>query len=42
MIGNEFWTFIGGETTFMELLDVYHEVGQHKAKYIVDALAFGF
>lgn len=42
VIGNEFWTLIGGDTTYAELLDIYREVGEQKAKYIIDALAFGF
>ncbi|PJF26219.1 MAG: TdeIII family type II restriction endonuclease [Phototrophicales bacterium] len=42
VIGDEFWTLIGGETAYIELLDIYREVGEQKAKYVVDALAFGF
>lgn len=42
VIGHEFWTLIGGDTTFAELVEIYREVGEEKAKYVVDALAFGF
>lgn len=42
LIGHEFWDIIGGNTTYTELLSIYQEVGQEKAKYIIDALAFGF
>jgi hypothetical protein len=42
VIGQEFWTLIGGPTTYAELLSVYQEVGRDKSKYMLDALAFGF
>ena len=42
LIAHEFWDIIGGPTTYSELLDVYQEVGRHKAKHMIDALAFGF
>jgi hypothetical protein len=42
VIGNEFWTIVGGQTTYEELLDIYLEVGREKGKYMLDALAFGF
>jgi hypothetical protein len=42
VIGQEFWTLIGGETAYEELLSIYQEVGQEKTKFILDALAFGF
>lgn len=42
VIGQEFWRLIGGETTYEELLSIYHEAGQEKTKFILDALAFGF
>ncbi len=42
VIGEEFWSLIGGPTTYHELLEIYREVGAAKEKYIVDSLAFGF
>ena len=42
LIGEEFWNFIGGPTTYEELLSIFRYVGKVKRKYIVDALAFGF
>jgi len=42
IIGEEFWNIIGGPTTFVELLEIYQEVGRNKAKYILDSLAYGF
>lgn len=41
-IGKEFWTFIGGDSTFEELLNLYDRVGQEKAKRILDVMAHGF
>ncbi len=29
LVGNEYWDFIGGKNTFIELLDVFNEVGQN-------------
>lgn len=42
VIGDEFWTIVGGETAYEELLEIYLEVGREKGKYMLDALAFGF
>lgn len=42
IIGNEFWTLVGGDTAFEELLEIYQEVGRDKTKYMLDSLAFGF
>jgi len=42
LIGAEFWNVVGGATTYQELLEIYRYVGKVKAKYILDALAFGF
>lgn len=41
LIGHEFWSIIGGETCYEELLELYQYVGTVKGKYIVDSLAFG-
>ncbi|MGB5960045.1 MAG: TdeIII family type II restriction endonuclease [Coleofasciculaceae cyanobacterium] len=42
VVGDEFWTIVGGETAYEELLEIYLEVGREKGKYMLDALAFGF
>ena len=42
LIGDEFWSVIGGAGTYQELLEIYQYVGKVKAKYILDSLAFGF
>jgi hypothetical protein len=42
VIGQEFWSLIGGETTYEELLEIYMEVGKEKGKYMLDTLAFDF
>lgn len=42
VIGDEFWTIVGGQTAYEELLEIYLEVGREKGKYMLDALAFGF
>jgi Type II restriction endonuclease, TdeIII len=42
IIGNEFWSIVGGESAYEELLEIYLEVGLDKSKYMLDALAFGF
>jgi len=42
LLGVDFWTLIGGEGTYEELLDIYREVGKEKGKAMIDALAFGF
>lgn len=42
VIGQEFWTIVGGPSAYHELLEIYQEVGQAKIKYILDTLAFGF
>ena len=40
LLGADFWTLVGGEGTYEELLELYKEVGQDKGKAMVDALAF--
>lgn len=42
LIGREFWSIVGGETAYQELLDIYQEVGHDKTKFILDRLGFGF
>lgn len=42
LLGADFWTLVGGEGTYEELLDIYQEVGREKGKAMIDALAFGF
>ena len=42
LLGADFWTLIGGEGTYEELLEIYQEVGREKGKAMIDALAFGF
>ncbi len=42
LLGADFWTLVGGEGTYEELLEIYQEVGREKGKAMIDALAFGF
>ncbi|MGC8785066.1 MAG: TdeIII family type II restriction endonuclease [Armatimonadota bacterium] len=42
LIGEEFWSLVGTQGVYEELLEIYQEVGQARAKYILDTLAFGF
>ncbi|BDA66891.1 hypothetical protein CAL7716_010570 [Calothrix sp. PCC 7716] len=42
IIGNEFWSIIGGESAYEELLEIYLEIGRENSQYMLDALAFGF
>jgi hypothetical protein len=42
LLGADFWTLVGGEGTYEELLEIYREVGREKGKAMIDALAFGF
>ncbi|GBC94377.1 hypothetical protein HRbin16_00158 [bacterium HR16] len=42
LIGKEFWSLVGVEGVYEELLEIYQQVGQARAKYILDTLAFGF
>jgi len=42
IIGQEFWSIVGTENTFTEVLEIYQEVGRTKSKYMIDALSFGF
>ncbi|MEA5512495.1 TdeIII family type II restriction endonuclease [Nodularia sp. UHCC 0506] len=42
VIGNDFWSTVGGNTAYEELLEIYLEVGREKGKYMLDNLAFGF
>lgn len=38
VIGNEFWNLIGGETTYLELLEIYAEVGHNKNQDMIESL----
>jgi len=42
VIGQDFWSILGGETTYEELLEIYLEVGHDKSKSMLDSLAFKF
>jgi len=42
LLGADFWTLVGGEGTYEELLEIYRGVGREKGKAMIDALAFGF
>ncbi len=42
LIGDEFWSMVGTEGVYEELLEIYQQVGEARAKYILDTLAFGF
>jgi len=42
LLGVDFWTLIGGEGAYEELLEIYREVGREKGKAMIDALAFDF
>lgn len=42
LLGEEFWTYIGGRNTYDQLLAIYQEVGQEMSKTIIDGLAFNF
>ena len=42
LLGADFWTLVGGEGTYEELLEIYGEIGKEKGKAMIDALAFGF
>lgn len=42
VIGHNFWSMIGDDNTYEELLEIYLEVGHDKSKSMLDALAFGF
>lgn len=42
LIGEEFWTYIGGNGTFTQLLEIYQEVGLEMSKSIIESLAFNF
>ncbi|CDM95086.1 MAG: TdeIII family type II restriction endonuclease [Arthrospira platensis PCC 7345] len=41
LVGDQFWTVIGGEGTYEEVLSIYLEVGRDMEKSILDQLAFG-
>lgn len=41
LLGAQFWTLVGGEGTYEELLGIYAEVGREKGKAMIDTLAFG-
>ncbi len=38
LIGAEFWDMLGGRGTYLSLLEIYHEVGEAKAKDLVELL----
>lgn len=38
LIGAEFWDMLGGEGTYLSLLEIYYEVGKVKAKDLVELL----
>ncbi len=42
VLGQEFWEIIGGAYAYEELLNIYHQVGKEKSKFIIDTLAYGF
>lgn len=42
LIGEEFWSLVGTEGVYEELLEIYQQVGEARTKYVLDALAFGF
>ena len=42
LLGEEFWTYIGGNGTFGQLLEIYQEIGVEMGKTIIDSLAFNF
>jgi hypothetical protein len=42
LLGEEFWSYIGGVNTFDQLLEIYQEVGHEMSKAIIDSLAFNF
>lgn len=42
LIGDEFWTLVGGEGTYEELLAIYQEVGKTKGPEMLDKLALGY
>jgi hypothetical protein len=41
IIGDEFWRFIGGESTYLELLEIYAEVGRVKSQDMIESLTQG-
>ncbi len=42
LVGEEFWSYVGGEGTYEELLDIYRAVGREKGPDLVDQLALGY
>lgn len=42
LIGEDFWSLVGTKGVYEELLEIYQQVGQARAQYILDTLAFGF
>lgn len=40
MVGKEFWDFLGGEGTYVEVLDIYREVGKEKGPEIIEKLIY--
>lgn len=42
LLGHEFWSIVGGKTTYGELLEIYLEVGRENSKFMLDSLAFNF
>lgn len=41
LIGEEFWTMVGGQGAYEELLEIYRYVGRVKGKFIAEALVLG-
>lgn len=42
LLGEEFWSIVGGAGTYGEVLDVYREVGLEKGPSMLDKLALGY
>jgi Type II restriction endonuclease, TdeIII len=42
LLQEEFWDMLGGAGTYQEILQIYEEVGNSKAKDLLDQLALGF
>ncbi|MCS7301797.1 MAG: TdeIII family type II restriction endonuclease [Fimbriimonadales bacterium] len=38
LVGAEFWDMLGGKGTFLSLLEIYYEVGEAKAKELIELL----
>ena len=42
LVGSEFWGLIGGKGTYVEVLDIYREVGREKGPDLIEQLALGY